>query len=67
MRTPIGRKLLEMTRTLLTLGFARPPGPPVEPIAREEEPLQPPPERHLSEQRHDGAEDRERAEGREPR
>ncbi|HWQ28745.1 MAG TPA: hypothetical protein VNN12_06950 [Dehalococcoidia bacterium] len=60
------RTLLQMTRVVPLLGFGK-RIPPVDALQVEElpvEPVQPP---KLAEQRHDGAEDRERAEGRAPR
>lgn len=60
------RALLEMTRVVPLLGFGK-RLPPVDAIQVEELPVEPVEPPKLSEQRHDGAEDRERAEGRAPR
>jgi hypothetical protein len=60
------RMLFRMTRVVPLLGFAR-PLPPVDAIQVEELPAEPVEPPKLAEQRHDGAEDRERAEGRAPR
>ncbi len=66
MLNAVRRLLLSMTRVVPLLGFGK-PLPPVDEIQVEELPVEPAEPRKLVEQRHDGAEDRERAEGRAPR
>lgn len=60
------RALVRMTRVVPLLGFGKPVAP-VDVIQVEELPVEPVEPPKLAEQRHDGAEDRERAEGRAPR
>lgn len=62
----IARVLLRMTRVVPLLGFGK-RVPPVDAVQVEGLPAEPARPPTLVEQRHDGAEDRKRAEGRAPR